>query len=50
MMRGLVNSGVVGTDLGSGGGYHSPALGWEAEAGMDETRSYFELSLQNHFW
>lgn len=50
MIRGLKKSDVVGMGLGSGGGFHSTALGWEAEAGMDETRSYFQLSLQNHFW
>lgn len=32
MIRGLLKSDMVGTGLGSEGGFHSIALGWEAEA------------------
>lgn len=36
---------------GIGSGLPQQALSrWEAEAGMSEAESHFQLSLLNHFW
>ena len=46
-----MNRSAADTRMEPGWGFHRRALKqWGAEAGADEARSYFQLSLLNPFW